>query len=145
VGLKTKLAMGIFENRDELFTPGPTGTIDFDDKEHEVRQKYIPVRFAIALIIIGTIEYFLVFESGKTNDYYYILLVNIFLIVYLLLAAIIRVKPNTENLGWVPFLIGHPFRFSDNINRFLVVLNLLFLPGKYVSQSILGFYRYCKM
>ncbi len=136
--------MGIFENRDELFTPGPTGTIDFDDKEHEVLQKYISVRFAISLILIGIIEYFLVFATDKSDDYYYILLVNIFLLVYLLLAAIIRVKPDTENLGWVPFLIGHPFRFSDNINRFLVMLNLLFLPGKFISKSIAAFYRHCK-
>ncbi len=136
--------MGIFKNMDELFTPGPTGTIDFDDKDPEVRQKYIPVRFAIALIIIGTIEYFLVFATGRSDDYYYILLVNIFLLVYLLLAAIIRIEPNTENLGLVPFLIGHPFRFSDNLNRFLVMLNILFLPGKFLSRSIVRFYWYCK-
>lgn len=136
--------MGIFQNMDDLFTPGPTGTIDFEDKAYKVRQKYIPVRFAIALLIIGTIEYFLVFATGNSDDYYYILLVNIFLLVYLLLAAIIRIEPNTENLGLVPFLIGHPFRFSDNINRFLVMLNILFLPGKYLAGSISAFYRYCK-
>ena len=44
--------MGIFEIIGELINPGPIGEMDFKDKEYEVRQKFIPIRFVISLIII---------------------------------------------------------------------------------------------
>ena len=128
--------MGIFEIIGELIHPGPVGKIDFNDKEHKVRQKFIPLRFAISMIIIGIFEYLLLFKTGYYSDLNHILKVNSFLIIYLLIAHFIRIKPDYDNLGWVPFLINNPFRFSDNINRFLVILNVLFMPGKYISKSI---------
>lgn len=136
--------MGIFEIIGELISPGPVGKMDFKDREYEIRQKLIPVRFIISLIIIGVIEYFFVFQKEYFNDFNQLLRVNAFLIIYLLVASFIRIKPDYDNLGWVPFLINNPFRFSDNINRLLVVLEILFMPGKYISKSIVGFYRYCK-
>ena len=136
--------MGIFEIIGELISPGQVGKMDFKDRKYEIRQKLIPVRFIISLIIIGVIEYFFVFQKEYFNDFSQLLRVNAFLIIYLLVASFIRIKPDYDNLGWVPFLINNPFRFSDNINRFLVVLEILFMPGKYISKSIVGFYKYCK-
>lgn len=136
--------MGIFEIIGEIINPGPTGDLDFKDKDYDIRQKFIPVRFVISLIIIGIIEYLIVFRKDYSYDFSYFLEVNAFLVVYLLIASVIRIKPDYDNLGWVPFLINNPFRFSDNINRFLVILNILFMPGKYISKSIVGFYKYCK-
>ncbi len=136
--------MGIFEIIGELISPGSIGKMDFNDKEYEIRQKFIPIRFIISLIIIGIIEYLFVFQKEYFNDFSQLLKVNTFLIIYLLIASVIRIRPDFDNLGWVPFLINNPFRFSDNINRFLVILNILFMPGKYISKSIVGFYRYCK-
>ncbi len=136
--------MGIFEIIGELINPGSIGKMDFIDNEHKVRQKFIPIRFTISLIIITIFEYLLVFQTDYYSDFIYILKVNSFLVVYLLIAYIIRIKPDYDNLGWIPFLINNPFRFSDNINRFLVILNVLFMPGKYISKSIVGFYKYCK-
>jgi hypothetical protein len=136
--------MGIFEIIGELISPGPIGKMDFNDKNYEIRQKFIPIRFVISLIIIGIIEYLFVFQREYFNDFSQLLKVNTFLIIYLLIAYVIRIRPDFDNLGWVPFLINNPFRFSDNINRFLVILNILFMPGKYISKSIVGFYWYCK-
>ncbi len=136
--------MGILEIIGELINPGPIGTMDFKDKKSEIRQKFIPVRFVISLIIIGIIEYLFVFQKDYFNDFSHLLKVNAFLVIYLLIASIIRIRPEYDNLGWVPFLINNPFRFSDNINRLLVILHLMFMPGKYISKSIAGFYRYIK-
>ena len=136
--------MGIFEIIGELISPGPIGGMDFKDNSYEVRQKCIPIRFVISLIIIGVIEYLFVFQHEYLNLFSQLLKVNVFLFIYLLIAFIIRINPDYDNLGWVPFLINNPFRFSDNINRLLVILNVLFMPGKYISNSIVGFYRYYK-
>jgi len=136
--------MGIFEIIGELVNPGPVGKMDFNDRDYELSQKFIPARFIIALILIGLVEYWIGSHAYHLEDLSYILKANIFLVIYLLLALVVRVQPDCDNLGWVPFLINNPFRLSDNFNRFLVILNILFAPGKYITRSVARFYRYCK-
>ncbi len=136
--------MGIFEIIGELINPGSIGKLGFNDNENHVRQKFIPIRFIISMVIIGIIEYLFLSELNYL-DFSYILKINVFLIIYLLISYIINIKPEYGNLGWVPFLINNPFRFSDNINRFLLILKILFMPGKYISRSVIGFYRYLKV
>lgn len=136
--------MGIFEIIGELVNPGPAGRMDFNAREYKLRQKFIPVRLVLSLIIIGLIEYWIRFHAGYPEDFSYVLKANIFLVIYLLLAFAVRIQPDYDNLGWVPFVINNPFRLSDNFNRFLVILTILFAPGKYISRSLVEFYRYCK-
>jgi hypothetical protein len=136
--------MGLFEIIGELISPGPIGSMDFNDNRDDERQKFIPFRFVISLLMIGLVEYYFVYKNELPFDFVRLIRVNTFLIIYLLMASVIRIKPDYDNLGWVPFIFNNPFRFSDNINRFLVILNVLFMPGKYISKSIAGFYRYCK-
>ena len=133
--------MSIFELFGEIFNPGPMGGFDFKDNRRTQRNKFITIRFVIALILLAGIEYLFLNDRQNYTDISYILKVNLFLLIYLFISSIIRVKPNTENLGWVPFIIDNPFRFSDDINRFLVVIRILFMPGKYISRSIVDFYR----
>ena len=136
--------MWIFEIIGELINPSPVGKVELNDDDYDIRQKLIPIRFIISLIIIGIIEYLFVFQMEYLNNFSELLKVNAFLIFYLLIAYKMSIRPDYDNLGWVPFLINNPFRFSDNINRFLVILNLLLTPGKFISKSIVGFFRYFK-
>jgi len=136
--------MGIFEVIGEFINPGPVGKVDINDNDYNIRQKLIPIRFIFSLIIIGIIEYLFVFQVEYLNNFSGLLKVNAFLILYLLIAYKMSIKPDYDNLGWVPFLINNPFRFSDNINRFLVILNVLLTPGRFISKSIVVFFRYLK-
>lgn len=96
-----------------MINPGPVGKVDLNDNDYNIRQKLIPIRFVVSLIIIGLIEYLLIFKTNCDSDSAYILQVNIALVIYLLISLFINVKPDYDNLGWVPFLINNPFRFSD--------------------------------
>jgi hypothetical protein len=136
--------MGLFEILGELFNPSPVGKIYFNDKDYHLRKKLIPIRFIISLMIIGIVEYLIIFKTGYHNDSTFLVTFNIALFIYLLISQFINIEPDYDNLGWVPFLINNPFRFSDNINRLLVILKLLFSPGKWISKSIVGFFRYFK-
>jgi hypothetical protein len=136
--------MGIFEIIGEFINPGTVGKVYLNDDDYNIRQKLIPIRFIVSLIIIGLIEYLLIFQTNSDNDSAHILKVNIGLFIYLLISLFINIKPDYDNLGWVPFLINNPFRFSDNINRFLMILNFFLTPGKFISKSIVGFFRYLK-
>ncbi len=63
--------MGIFEIIGELINPGPVGKVGLSDNDCNVRQKLIPVRFVVSLIIIGLIEYLLLFQTKYNIDLHY--------------------------------------------------------------------------
>lgn len=136
--------MSLFELIGELINPGPIGEIDFRDTGKTDHEKFIPVRFVISLIMLIAIEYLFLHQPSHYNNPGYILRVNAVLLVYLLISRQIRVRPDTKNLGWIPFLINNPFRISDNINRFLFVVNVLVMPGKYIAKNFGSFYTYLK-
>lgn len=136
--------MGIFELLGELINPGPVGNIDFQDEDHKLRKKLVVIRFVLAVLILLGVEYLIIFTMNPFNSYLQLLKLHAIFLTYLLLAYRLRVNPDYDNLGWVPFLINNPFRISDNINRFLVLLNVLFLPGKFVAHSVVGFFRVMK-
>lgn len=132
--------MGIFEIIGEIFNPGPVGEIDFKEDEIKETRNFITLRFLIALMLLGLFEYLVVFHSDKPKDYQVIIVSNIILLFYLILSFFLRVKPEYRNTGWIPFIIDNPFRISDDFNRFLFFINVLCLPGKFVSRSIVYFF-----
>lgn len=67
---------------------------------------------------------------------------NVLLSIYLICGYYINITPDTSNLGWVPFIIDHPFRFSDDINRFSMLIMVILFPGKYILGSLIRYYRY---
>lgn len=137
---KITTQMSIFELIGELFNPGQVGEIDFNDRRETYHRKFIIIRLVISLLLLGLLEYLFLRHPKHYNDFVYILKVNAFLLIYLLISFKIKIRSNSDNLGWVPFLIDNPFRISDDFNRFLVVLKVLFMPGKYISSSIHDFY-----
>ena len=58
--------------------------------------------------------------------------------VYLLAALVLSPNPNVDNLGYFGGLIGRPLDWSDDWNRFLIVLVLLLTPGKMVLAALFG-------
>ena len=57
-------------------------------------------------------------------------------LVYLAIAAAYRPEPDTSDLGWLGGLVDNPFRFSDNINRFLLFLLIVLWPGRLVADAL---------
>ncbi|WP_020607015.1 hypothetical protein [Spirosoma spitsbergense] len=45
-------------------------------------------------------------------------------------------KPDYSNMGWFSGLVDNPFRSSDNVNRWLVYLQVFLLPGKLMAYSL---------
>ena len=40
-----------------------------------------------------------------------------------------------NNLGWAGGLFNKPFRISEDVNRFLLFLKIVLLPGRFVAES----------
>ena len=59
------------------------------------------------------------------------------LALYLFIAASYTVCPDTNNMGFLGGMINNPFRYIDNINRFLVFILIFLIPGKLVMIPLL--------
>lgn len=62
---------------------------------------------------------------------------------YLLSAAALDPQPDMSNLGWGGTMINNPFTYEDNINRKLLGLAMLLLPGKLVAWTLVMTWRRC--
>ena len=59
------------------------------------------------------------------------------MIVYTLIAFVIRPEPNTDNMGWGGGLANDPFQASDNVNRFLWKAHCVLGPGRFTAETFL--------
>lgn len=55
--------------------------------------------------------------------------------LYVWVSYRVSAKPNYANLGWWGGLLDNPFRSSDNVNRWLLYLQWLLVPGKLMAYS----------
>ena len=135
--------MGLFEWFMERYNPGPTGYTEINQTNFE-NNSFKKWQFFL-LIVIGMLAWtgllYLLFFPQPTTDLVYKLL---FLTIYFVASWFIQVKPRTDNLGWAGGLIDNPFRFSDDINRFLVFLQVFFLPGKLMVGTIILFIKWVR-
>ena len=117
-----------------LTKPDPVGVVDFKPKKIELPQKFLLLRLIISLICIAIIQYFILSsdKGGLT-----ILLYELLMISYLALSYFLTVKPNYEHAGKFPFFINIPFKISDNYNRLLIGLTIIFKPGEFISHGIM--------
>jgi hypothetical protein len=60
--------------------------------------------------------------------------------VYLVIAYHLKPEPDTDNLG-VFGMFDHPFRYSDDINRFLLFFLIALFPGRLLSIGLVDFVR----
>ena len=56
--------------------------------------------------------------------------------VYCFVAYHITPHPDYANVGWLRGLVNNPFRISDDLNRWLVLLRVLLWPGRFVTVSL---------
>ena len=121
-----------FENK-----PHPIGSIDQRKKDNSND----PINWVI--LILGQIAFWVCFyfilelrkhgvASLQMERMYYLL--GIFAL-YLIISYIFDVKPNYDNVGIWGGMIDHPFRYTDDYNRFLIFLKVVFYPGYLMAAS----------
>jgi hypothetical protein len=59
------------------------------------------------------------------------------LAIYLIMGYWLRVNPRYDNLGWWGGVLDNPFRFSDDLNRFLVLFKLVLWPARFMVSGVL--------
>lgn len=128
--------MSLFEWLGESFNPGPVGSVDFGRQSRGSRPRIgVLVCFGLAVLLLGLWIY-LVLSVWEVSSAAWLVKIALGTVLYLLLGYIAHPKPDYSNIGWMGGLFDNPFRYSDDINRSLIFLTALLLPGRFVSESL---------
>ncbi len=126
--------MSIFEWLMEGTNPAPIGSVEIDEKQDQLNGYPNWIKL---LVVIATSAFWsaLLYALYIYNDFDTLLNCSVFIAIYLFIAFFIKPKPNRENIGWFGGLIDHPFRWSDDVNRMILILEVLLFPGKCLLLS----------
>jgi len=109
-------------------------------ESHRIQKNSLMFRLFVSLLIISA-YYFLMYKymvpiQGKRV----LIKATIGLVIYSVVAYLIRPKPDMNNLGYFGGLINRPFDYTDDWNRFLLNLKVLLLPGVIISEAIVDLF-----
>ncbi|MBN7772304.1 hypothetical protein [Clostridium aminobutyricum] len=133
--------MGLIEFIGELINPGEIGTIEKTKRGKGERLDTLIVKTIVSIVIV-TVIYYLVFGiSFHFKEF--ITFVSV-MAVYSAAGYFISPKPDYSNVGWLGGIFDNPFRFSDDINRMLIFVMVILMPGRLISTTVLSWIDYSK-
>lgn len=133
--------MSLFEWLGESFSPGNVGAIGVSARKRKKRRRIdVLACLVLSCFFIGLWFYAIwgVFEVQSLKG---LALVAVATFAYLVIAYFVHPQPDTENVGWFGGLRDNPFRVSDDINRCLVLLSIVLLPGRFIAESVVDSIR----
>jgi hypothetical protein len=128
----------MFEYLGEQIDPKNIGTFEFNT-EHEApkRPLWLVLLKLFGLLAMLPIGYVLVIPLLPLPAWQSISVASGILLIYIGLAFFVRPEPDTDNLGWAGGLVDDPFHYSDDANRWLLLLHCALGPGRFASEAIL--------
>jgi hypothetical protein len=134
--------MGMFEWWGEQWNPGRVGGVDLmEDRPVPQSAGLTFARFGLTLATVfgAAVAAMLVPQEPSPV---LVLQVAGALVAYIVIATILRPKPDMKNMGFAGGLIDNPFRYSDDLNRGLMWLAILFWPGRFLGNGVVDMYRW---
>jgi len=128
--------MDFMERWGESVDPGKIGTIDIS-AEHETCRCRLLVLLRFLAVIIGVpIAWYKIVPHVPLPMFQAIVLVIGGTLVYVALSYLLNPAPDLDNIGIAGGLIDHPWRYSDDINRKLLLAQCVLGPGRFIAESV---------
>ncbi|WP_025143440.1 hypothetical protein [Pedobacter jeongneungensis] len=131
--------MSIFEWFFERNNPGPTGTVETYHHKLYWPRIWILIAGTAALIAFLFFIYCVPLNRLEAFEIGNACLGTLFSIAYLVASYYIYVKPDYNNMGFLGF-IDNPFKYTDDVNRFMLFFQAILLPGKIISIPIVNMF-----
>lgn len=141
IEIRGVVIMGLIELIGELIRPGEIGTVDITKREKEKRIGILIVKTILSIASVMGIYYLIYGISFHIKE---LLLFVVVMIVYSALGYFILPRPDYSNVGWLGGVFDNPFRISDDINRMLVFILIILIPGRLISTTVLSWIELIK-
>ncbi len=131
--------MSLFEWLWERKNLHPIGEI----KDREKPKKGEPINWLF--LIFGQMLFWFIFYQLLNSEFFMEKSFNLKLIfggaflIYLIVGYKLDIQPDYDNMGWLGGVFDNPFRYSDDMNRFLIFFKILFYPGFLMAGSFVEF------
>jgi predicted membrane channel-forming protein YqfA (hemolysin III family) len=127
--------MGLLEYLLERKNPGNVGSIESNSEPiNRVSIPLLVVKSIIALLLLGGLFYI---TAGDRIGVGNVIVYGIIMLLYCSISYHVIPKPDTSNVGLFGGLVDHPFKFTDDLNRFLIFLSILLYPGRFIATTFL--------
>jgi len=127
--------MGLIELIGESIRPGKIGTIDTTKGEKEKRIGVLIVKTILSIAIVAVLYYLMFGISVHLKE---LLLFVAVMTVYSITGYFISPKPDYFNIGWFGGVFNNPFKISDDINRMLIFIMIILMPGRLISTTVVS-------
>jgi len=131
--------MSIFEWFFERDNPGPTGTVETYHYKLHWPRIWIIMAGTAALTALLFFIYGVAFHRWENFVLGDACLATFFTLAYLVLSYYVYIKPDYDNMGYLGF-IDNPFKYTDDVNRFMMFFQMLLMPGKIISIPIVNLF-----
>jgi hypothetical protein len=127
--------MSIFEYLFERRNPSNVGNIERNNQSPKnVTMPVLIFKWFISIGMMYGLFYITVRQNFSAVN---MLLYIIILFGYCSLSYKFIPKPDTSNIGLFGGMFDHPFRYTDDINRVLIILLVLMYPGRFITITII--------
>jgi hypothetical protein len=136
--LRRSHLMSLFEWLGESWDPGDVGGCEVGARGRETRPRWVVLFFfVLAAALLSGAAYALWFQLQLRSGQFW-LFCGTATLLYLLLGYFVHPEPDFDNVGWFGGMMDHPFRYSDDANRFLLFLMVALFPGRLLAESLWG-------
>lgn len=133
--------MSLIEWLFESVNPGPIGKLEINqedpDDSGKPPKKWLIYAVTLIGLLLAGIGFYWVFHNGPHDGAGTVIVRLCCFAVYVLTSHLSNSTPESTNMGWAGGLIDNPFRVSDDLNRLLLLLQVLLLPGKLIAFSLI--------
>ena len=131
--------MGFFEFLGEYYNPGPAGSLEPRQDGPRPPKKWVILLWGLLSIAALSILLYWMIESATSMRG--LLIGMVLLGLYLLAGFYLQLRVPSDNIGLWGTPVDHPFRISDDMNRFLIIVAVFLFPGKLISQGVYHLYH----
>lgn len=124
--------MGLIEFIGESIRPGKIGTVDITKGKKEKRIGMLIVKTILSIAIVAVLYYLIFGISFHLKE---LLLFAAVMAIYSITSYFILPKPDYANVGWFGGVFDNPFKISDDVNRMLVFVMVILMPGRLISTT----------
>ena len=128
--------MSLFEWMCESYNPGPTGGLGRHDNDRDRTRGGALLTGVLSLGLLGLPFALVPWQPDAAYIARSIGGILALEVGYLLAGYFLRPSPDSSNLGWCGGVVDNPFRISDDINRALLFLSIILIPGRLLAIGV---------